>query len=125
MAEILIYLGSIIVMIWGIAHIFPVKSVVSGFGQISEDNKKIIFMEWLAEGLTLLFIGSIAILVVMESGIHDPISLIVIHTSAIFLLILAGLSAMTGARTSILPMKICPVIKTGCAILFLAGTIIY
>ncbi|HWQ65785.1 MAG TPA: hypothetical protein VN372_02825 [Methanospirillum sp.] len=55
MAEILIYLGSILAMIWGIAHIFPGKSVVSGFGQISEDNKKIILMEWLSEGLTFLY----------------------------------------------------------------------
>jgi len=34
-------------LVWGIAHLFPTKSVVEGFGEISDDNKKIVTMEWL------------------------------------------------------------------------------
>ncbi|HWQ65784.1 MAG TPA: hypothetical protein VN372_02820 [Methanospirillum sp.] len=55
----------------------------------------------------------------------DSISLLVVQASAIFLLILAGVSAMTGAITSVLPMQICPVIKTVCSVFLLTGTIHY
>jgi hypothetical protein len=41
---VLIYLGAAIVSFWGIAHLFPTRSVVSGFGDISIDNKRIIFI---------------------------------------------------------------------------------
>ncbi|MFA5347261.1 MAG: hypothetical protein WC294_03925 [Methanoregula sp.] len=124
MSEILVYIGSIVVIIWGIAHILPINSVINGFGQISEDNRKIITMEWAAEGMTLVFIGFLAILVIVESGLENPVTLVVIRACAIMLLVLAGLSAMTGARTSILPMKICPFVKTACAVLLIAGTAI-
>jgi hypothetical protein len=32
---ILLYLGSGLTVIWGVAHLFPTKSVVQGFGEIS------------------------------------------------------------------------------------------
>jgi hypothetical protein len=32
---VLLYLGSAFILFWGIAHRFPTKSVVSGFGDIS------------------------------------------------------------------------------------------
>lgn len=37
--DILLYIGSIVIILWGIAHIIPTKSVVNGFGAVSEDNK--------------------------------------------------------------------------------------
>ena len=54
---ILLYLGSGLTVIWGVAHLFPTKSVVKGFGEITIDNKRIIAMEWINEGLALIFIG--------------------------------------------------------------------
>jgi len=81
-------------------------------------------MEWAAEGMTLVFIGFLAILVMAESGLKNPVTLVVIRACAIMLLVLAGLSAMTGARTSVLPMKICPFVKTACAVLLIVGTAI-
>ena len=61
--DVLLYIGSTVILIWGIAHIVPTKSVVKGFGGISEDNIRIITMEWVAEGLTLCFIGLLVLLV--------------------------------------------------------------
>jgi hypothetical protein len=61
--ELFLYLGSIIILFWGIAHIIPTKSVVNGFIKISEDNKRIISMEWIAEGLTLCFIGVLVLVI--------------------------------------------------------------
>ena len=47
-SEILLYIGSIVITLWGMAHIVPTKPVISGFGGISNDNKRIITMEWIA-----------------------------------------------------------------------------
>jgi hypothetical protein len=40
------------------------------------------------------------------------------------LLVMGGLTAMTGARTSNIPIKLCPVVKTIVAILFLLGSVL-
>ncbi len=122
--EILLYIGSVIILIWGISHIIPTKSVVSGFGKISEDNKRIITMEWIAEGLTLCFIGGLVLIITLFEGIQCYVSIIVYRLCALMLLVMAGLTAMTGARTSIIAIKLCPVVKTIVAILFLLGSVL-
>jgi hypothetical protein len=55
--QILLYVGAAFPLFWGIAHLFPTKSVVKGFGDISLDNRRIITMEWIIEGVSLIFIG--------------------------------------------------------------------
>lgn len=119
--DILLQVGSIVIIVWGIAHIVPTKSVVRGFGEISEDNKRIIKMEWIAEGLTLIFIGALVLAITILGGPQNPISRNVFRASALMLIIMAILTASTGARTSIVPIKICPAIKIIVAILFLLG----
>ena len=120
--EILLYLGSIIILIWGIGHIIPTKSVVSGFGKISEDNKRIITMEWIAEGLTLCFIGAIVLIITFFEGAQISVSILIYRLCGLMLLVMAGLTAMTGARTSNIFMKFCPIVKTIVAILFFLGS---
>jgi hypothetical protein len=68
-------------------------------------------MEWIAEGLTLIFIGVTVLMITITGGPDNPVSLLVIRTSEVFLVVLAGLSAMTG-------------VKGGCALLFIIGTTI-
>ena len=123
-ADVLLYTGSIIVIGWGIAHIIPAKTVVKGFGAISEENKKIILMEWVAEGLTLGFIGVLVLLTGILGGTANSISRIVFRISAGMLIVMAVWTALTGAKTSIIPIKICPFIITGVAILFLIASFI-
>lgn len=125
MYGILLYIGSVIITLWGIAHIVPTKSIVTGFGNISEDNRRIITMEWIAEGLTLLFIGLLVLSITILGDLQNPVSIFVYRISAMMLFIMAVLSQLTGARTSIIPMKFCPVIKTIVAILFFLGSILY
>ena len=122
--DILVYLGGAVITLWGIAHIAPTKSVVAGFGAISEDNRRIIAMEWAAEGLTLSFIGLLVLLVTAVDGSQNSASLSVYRVSAAMLLVMAGWTLLTGARTSILPIKICPVVKTAVAVLFLVGSVL-
>ena len=123
-SDILLYVGAGVITLWGIAHIIPTKSVVNGFGQISQDNKRIITMEWVAEGLTLCFIGLLVLFVTLWGGSQNEASAIVYRTCAAMLVVMAILTASTGARTSILPIKICPAVKIAVAILFILGTVL-
>jgi len=121
---ILLYVGAAVITVWGIAHVIPTKAVVNGFGQISKGNRRIITMEWIAEGLTLCFIGLLVLFVTLWGGFQNEASIIVYRTSAAMLVVMAILTASTGARTSILPIKICPVVKIAVAILFILGTVL-
>lgn len=120
---IMLYSGSILIFIWGVAHIIPVKSVVKGFGPISPDNKRIITMEWVAEGMMLCFIGFLVFLVTVLGGIKNPVSILVYRASALMLVIAAVWTLLTGARTAVVPIKICPFVKTIVAALFFMGSI--
>jgi len=118
--EIFIYIGALLPTIWGISHLFPTKSVVKGFGDISGDNKRIITMEWIIEGVALIFIG----ITVASVTILDPLSFIswVIYIiSSIYLIVLAIVSLFTGFRINFLPFRLCPIIFTSSAILITLG----
>jgi hypothetical protein len=123
-SNILLYVGAAVITLWGIAHIIPIKAVVNGFGQISQDNKRIITMEWLAEGLTMCFIGLLVLFVTLWGGSQNAVSIIVYRTSAAMLVVMAILTASTGARTLIVPIKICPAVKIAVAVLFVLGTVL-
>jgi len=120
--NILLYIGSAVIIVWGIAHIVPTKSVVNSFGSISQDNRRIITMEWVAEGLTLCFIGLLVLFITLLSQSGNQVSDVVYWASGAMLLAMAGWTLATGARTSIIPIKICPAVKTIVAILFLVGS---
>jgi hypothetical protein len=122
--EVLLYVGSTVSIIWGIAHLAPTRSVVKSFGDISADNRRIIAMEWLAEGLTLIFIGLLVALITALYDYSNAISILVYRISAGMLVVMAVLTALTGARTKIIPIKICPFVKIAVAILFVLGSII-
>ena len=122
-SEIMLYIGSIFITLWGVAHIVPTKNVVRDFGPLSEDNKRIITMEWIAEGLTLIFIGLLVGIITLVGGAQNPVSIIVYRAAAVMLAIMAGLTLVTGARTSIVPIKICPLIKTIVALVFFLGSV--
>ncbi len=119
--EILLYIGSGAIILWGIGHLAPTKNVLTGFGELAADNLRIITMEWIAEGLTLCFLGVLVLLVTLAGGTSDAVAILVIRTAAVMLVVLAVLSQLTGARTAILPMRLCPYVKTAVAILFFLG----
>lgn len=120
---VLLYLGSGLTVIWGVAHLFPTKSVVQGFGEISIDNKRIITMEWINEGLALIFIG----VLVATVTVIDPsnvVSTAVYFISVLMLLVMALVSLFTGFKVNFLPFKLCPFIFTASAVLILIGGLI-
>ena len=68
MQSLLLYAGSGVIVLWGMGHLIPTWSVVSGFGKISTDNRRIITMEWLVEGLTLCFLGILVFILAATFG---------------------------------------------------------
>ena len=121
--QVLLYSGSAFIAFWGIAHLFPTRSVVSGFGEISVDNKRIITMEWIIEGIALIFIGSINATVTAFDH-TSSISLVIYLSSVVVLIVLAFVSFLTGFKISFLPFKLCPVIFITSAVLILLGGLI-
>ncbi|MFC1899643.1 hypothetical protein ACFLXP_04880 [Chloroflexota bacterium] len=124
MNEIFLYIGSIVIILWGIAHIIPTKAIVNGFGEISEDNQKVLTMELIAEGLTLIFLGVLPLLVTLLVGVQDKTAGIVYMACAVMLLVMAVLTSMTGARTATIWYKLCLAIKTVVAVLFILSSIL-
>jgi hypothetical protein len=122
-AETLIYIGSALPLLWGVAHLLPTKSIIQGFGDISADNKNIIAMEWIIEGIALIFLG---ILVAAVTAIEprNSTSKAVYITASSCLISLAIVSLFTGFRISLLPFKLCPVIFSLSAMLITLGWIL-
>ena len=116
----LLHMGSALTIIWGIAHLFPTKSVVQGFGDISIDNRRIITMEWITEGVALIFMGTLVGAVTMVDSTNSVSS--VVYAMAVGgLLILALVSLFTGFRVRFLPFRLCPFIFTVSAVLIFIG----
>ena len=122
--EVLLYTGSAVSIVWGIAHLAPTKSVVKGFSNISADNRRIITMEWLAEGFTLIFIGLLVLLITVLYDHSNAISILVYRASAGMLVVMAVLTALTGARTKVTPIRICPLVKFSVAVLLVLGSVL-
>ena len=124
MNEILLYVGASIIFVWGIAHIMPTKGVVEDFKLTDSDKRLILTMEWVAEGITLCFIGVIVFLVTAIGDTSLTVSKVVYISSAAMLIIMAIWTLLTGARTPVVPIKICPAVKTLVALLFVLALLL-
>jgi hypothetical protein len=121
--QVLFYLGGSITFVWGIAHLFPTTSVVKGFGDISIDNKHIIKMEWIIEGIALIFLGVIVIgVTIIESA--SNVSIFIYLSSVFALFILAIISLLTGYKVNFLPFKLCPYLFSFSGMLIILGLIL-
>ena len=118
--ELLIYAGSAMPFFWGVAHLFPTRSVVRGFGEISVDNKNIITMEWVTEGVALMFVGTIVATVTAVEP-RATVSSYVYLASSACLVVLAIVSLFTGFKIAFLPFKLCPLIFLSSATLIFLG----
>ncbi|MFH1296169.1 MAG: hypothetical protein ABIJ04_02710 [Bacteroidota bacterium] len=67
--EVFFYVAGATTFGWGVAHLFPTKSVVKGFGDISEVNRNILRMEWITEGIALIFLGILVVALLIFIGV--------------------------------------------------------
>ena len=122
MSQIFIYIGAALSGIWGISHLIPTKNVVAGFGDISKDNRYIITMEWIVEGVSLIFICTLVALVTYINP-FDAVSYAVYSVSIAGLLSLAVVALFTGYKVNFLPFKLCPFVLALSAVFILLGVI--
>lgn len=102
---------------------FPTKAVVKNFGSISMDNKHIITMEWIIEGVSLIFIGIILFLITIIN-MNNPVSIAMYWLIIVMLNTLSVISLFTGFKVNFLPYKLCPIIFTSASILIIIGLMI-
>jgi len=106
---VLLYIAAALPGVWGIAHLFATRGVVKGFGALSADNRRIITMEWIVEGVALI---STAAFVAAATAV-DPgaaVSSAVYAVALGTLVVLAVVSLFTGFKVAFLPFRLCPVI---------------
>jgi hypothetical protein len=121
---VLLYLGAAILFVWGVAHIIPTRNVVAGFGPLSNDNRINITMEWVAEGLALAFMGVLAALVTALGGAGNPVSAIVVWAIVVFCVVMGTWTFLVGRRSSVLPIRLCPLVLAIAAALLALGNVL-
>ena len=121
--NLLLYLASLLTIAWGVTHLFPTKNVVKGFGDISLDNQRVITMEWINEGVTLIFIGMLTAAVTLV-GPTSLTARTAYWLAFIMLNALSVISLFTGFKVKFLPYRLCPIIFTGSSLLILAGMVV-
>jgi hypothetical protein len=120
---LLLYIGSILVLCWGVAHLFPTKNIVKGFGDISPDNRLIITMEWITEGVSLIFIGVLTALVSYTDQFSTLAGIIYWIVFGV-LNVLSLVSLFTGFRHPFILFKLCPFIFTGSSLFIIIGNLL-
>ena len=121
--KVLLIIGSLLPIIWGVAHLFPTAAIVKGFGSISQDNVRIITMEWIAEAVALMFMGFVVFFATLIDR-KSPVSTAVCWVSVVGLNVLSVVSLFTGFHIQFLPFRLCPPIFTGSSVLILLGMLL-
>jgi hypothetical protein len=124
MADVFALVAAGIVFLWGVSHVIPTRQVVAGFGDISEDNRRIITMEWVAEGLSFVFVAVLIVAVTWSGETLEAAEDLVYRVSSGFLVAIGVWTAMTGARTGVIWFKACPVVMSVSAGLLIAASLI-
>lgn len=124
MADVFALAAAGIVFLWGVSHVIPTRQVVAGFGDISEDNRRIITMEWVAEGLSFMFVAVLIVAVTWSGETLEAAEDLVYRVSSGFLVAIGVWTAMTGARTGVIWFKACPVVMSVSAGLLIAASLI-
>jgi hypothetical protein len=124
MGEVLAYAAAGLVALWGVAHAIPTRRVVTGFGSITVDNRRVLLQEWLAEAFTMWGLAAAVIAATMVGGAGSAVTVAVYRVVAGLLVGLAVLTGLTGARTPVMWFKVCPVLLTASAGLLLAASIL-
>jgi hypothetical protein len=121
LSYVLLFLGSAAVAFWAVMHLTKTRPVVAGFEPLSDDNRHVLRMEWIVEGVALLFVAALVAVVTVLQSPGGTGSGLVYAMSGGFLLTMAVVSLFTGARASLLPYELCAPIFTSAALLILIG----
>ncbi|HYN32407.1 MAG TPA: hypothetical protein VES40_07265 [Ilumatobacteraceae bacterium] len=106
---------------WGVAHLFPTRSVVKSFGDIGAENGRVITMEWILEGVTLIFAGALTAAITLIGDHTSTTATVAYIATAGLLIVMAVVSLLTAGRNTFIVYRLCAPIFTTSAILLLAA----
>jgi len=115
-----VYIASAMTGLRGVAHLFAAKGVIPGFGDLTADNRRIVTMEWIVEGVALISTAAFVVAVTAiqaEGVVASAVYAVAIGT----LLVLAAVTLFTGYRVVFLPFRLCPVVFGVSAALIACG----
>ncbi len=92
-AAVLGYVASATLAGWGSAHLAPTRAVVASFGDITPDNRRILLLEWIAEGLTHISLGVLLAVMTAVEGMANPATHLAYRVVATAIIVLALLTA--------------------------------
>jgi hypothetical protein len=119
--RVLAYIAAILTALWGVAHAIPTRRVLAGFAPITNDNRRVLLQEWLAEAVTMWGIAALVIVVTAVRADSD-VTFWVYRVGSGLLVALGTLTLLTGARTPVIWFKICPaLLGTAAVLLFVAS----
>lgn len=120
MNEALLYFASALVAGWGVAHLAATRGVVAGFGEPTADNRRIITMEWIVEGVAFI---AVAAFITAATAVdrNAAVSSAVYAVAVASLVSLAMVSLFTGFRIAFLPFRLCPFVLGSAAVLVAGG----
>ena len=121
--QVILLVGALTISILGIIHLILTNRVVEGFGEIIGDNRNIITMEWILEGVSLIFIG----LIVAVVTLIDPMNIVskaVFWTCACELGVLTIVSFLIGFKVNHIAFKLSPIIFLFSSILLIIGILL-
>lgn len=122
--KIYLYSGSALIILWGLVHLILTMNIIRGFGEVSADNKKVLMMQVIGEGLTLIFLGALPLVIIFLGLPLSVNGFLVYRTVGGMLLAMALLALFTSARVPVTWYKVCPAVKTVAAALFIVGSLV-
>ena len=120
MNQVVLYVAAAMTDLWGVAHLFATRRVVAGFGDLTKDNRRIITMEWIVEGVALISTATfVAAATAIQPGstVSSGVYAVAIST----LVTLAVVSLFTDFRVAFLPFRLCPLILSLSAAMIALG----
>lgn len=120
MSQALIYVASVTVAVWGVAHLFATSGVVAGFGGLTDENRLLITIEWIVERVAL--IATAACVAVVTVVLPEAVVASAVYTVAVATLVaFAIVSLFTGFKITFLPFRLCPFVLGAAAALIAGG----
>jgi hypothetical protein len=124
MSDVLAWVAAAVVFLWGVSHVIPTGQVVAGFGDIGDDNRRVITMEWVAEGLSFMFVAVLVATVASSGSAPGSAEDLVYRLSSGFLVAMGAWTAVTGARTGVIWFKMCPVVMAVSSALLITASFV-
>ncbi len=119
-SSLAIYIAAALVGLWGVAHLVATPWTIPTLGELDADARRVVTMEWLAEGTCLVSLSAfVAVVTALDRS--SAVASGVYAVATITLLAMTVSSLLTGARVNHIAYRLCPAIFSLSAALIALG----